>query len=335
MQFLHPHMLNQRHTLFILGIWLLGSLNAQNRFFVTISGGNLYSVDPQNCIAEFIGSTGQGFGDIALSPNGTLWGYVSSQIYQIDTIDATATWIGNTGIPAVSLVALNDSILFINSGNDLYGISTLDASSWLIGNIGYQSLGDLAWFGEDLYMSVGGRLIRIELSNDHLSIVSVSSVNDVDPDLPVSEGLATGYLDEDKSAFISIRPNGMYCISPIDASYQYLCPNPLPGGVPGAASFKPQPTPWVGCSIVHPSNIHEENITLPEVRMAGNNLIASLTNAFDRWVITDALGRFVANGSLNRFNDEVIIPLSNYAAGHYLISFSGPSFVHSIRFYRM
>ena len=77
---------------------------SQQKIYATISGGDLYLVDVANCSRHFIGSTGYGFGDIAMTPNGKLWGIVNGNIYQIDTATAAATLVGQSNVQGVSLV---------------------------------------------------------------------------------------------------------------------------------------------------------------------------------------------------------------------------------------
>jgi hypothetical protein len=66
---------------------------SQQPIFATIAGGDLYSFDISNCTRHFIGSTGHGFGDIALTPDGRLWG-IDGQLYHIDTANANVTAVG-------------------------------------------------------------------------------------------------------------------------------------------------------------------------------------------------------------------------------------------------
>ena len=71
--------------IFTIGLFLLISLNvsSQKRIFATISGGDLYSIDLVNCNKYFVGATGVGFGDIAFTTNGLLWGISNGQLFKI------------------------------------------------------------------------------------------------------------------------------------------------------------------------------------------------------------------------------------------------------------
>lgn len=213
----------------LVGLLFLISLNvfSQQSMFATISGGDLYSINVTNCSKNFIGSTGVGFGDIAFTKNGSLWGVSSGQLFKIDTINANTTLIGNTGIEAVSLVGINDTILLAESQKKLYGINTNDASSYLIGEIGYQAAGDLVLIGETVYMVTP--LIKIELNNTFTEILNVSPISLT---LTSCEGAAMF-----GNSVIGFTGNNMIEICQIDGSYRIICPDLNLDGVPGAASI--------------------------------------------------------------------------------------------------
>jgi hypothetical protein len=220
---------------------------SQQRIFATIAGGDLYSFNLTNCTRHFIGSTGQGFGDIAFTPDGRLWGIVGGQLYKIDTATANVTLVGNTGIGAVSLVDLNDSILLAEFGMKLYGINNNNATSYYIGNIGYQAAGDLTWYDNDLYMTTSAQLIKMVLNNTNTAILSVDTVNSLSNPIPICEGAATASFVGDYNSIIGFNGPNIYKICQINGSYSMLCPSLNIGGTPGAASIRlatqdPQPT---------------------------------------------------------------------------------------------
>lgn len=235
-------------TFFLLTIWLQGF--TQEPIFVTVTGGDLYSLDLANCTSTFIGATGQGFGDIAFTPDGRLWGIVGGNLYQIDTANADTTLIGFTGLQGVSLVDLNDSILLIEYEQDLYGIKNTDASSYLIGNIGYTASGDLSWYDNDLFMTAGGLLIKIILNETNTSIISSSPVNNINYPTIGGEGLVTASFGSINN-LVTFSGVNAYQVCHLDGSYQTLCPTIVyPNGIPGAASIRmaiqnPEPTSCV------------------------------------------------------------------------------------------
>ena len=216
----------------ILMILLLTSDDAlsQQRIFATISGGDLYSIDVANCNRHFVGATGIGFGDIAFTSDGTLWGISNGDLYKIDTINASTTLIGNTGVGAVSLVGVNDSIILAEFQTNLYGINTNNASTYLIGHIGYQAIGDLVLIKNDLYMVTP--FIKIELNSTFTEILNVLPINLT---LPSCEGAAI--FEGDYGSIIGFNGSNLIEICQYDGSYQVICPNLNIDGTPGAASI--------------------------------------------------------------------------------------------------
>ncbi|MBL7891751.1 MAG: gliding motility-associated C-terminal domain-containing protein [Bacteroidia bacterium] len=237
--------MKRKIAILLLTFYLQGY--SQQPIFVTIAGGDLYKLNLSNCSSKFIGSTGQGFGDIAFTPNGKLWGIVGGELYHIDTTNANATSIGNTGVGAVSLVGLNDTTLLAEYGDKLYGINTIHATSYYIDTIGYQAAGDLTWYDNDLYMTTGGQLIKMVLNSTYTAILSVDSINSLSNQIPTCEGAATASFVCGYNSIIGFNADNVYKICQIDGTFQMLCPSIVMGGIPGGASIRlpvqiPQPT---------------------------------------------------------------------------------------------
>jgi Secretion system C-terminal sorting domain len=222
-------------SFFLIGAMMIQfiAVHAQYTVYATEAGGKLYLFDVQNCIRKFVGETGQGFGDIALTPNANLWGIVGGNLYQINTQTAQVTFIGQTGLQAVSLVGLNDSTLLAESELQLYKIDTRDASTYLVGTIGYNASGDLTWYDNDLYMTTP--LVRIELDSNYSSILRVTAI---DSALPTCEGAATARFDNDLNAIVGFNGPDLLKICRTDGTYTVLCPNLNTNGTPGAAALR-------------------------------------------------------------------------------------------------
>ncbi len=235
----------------LLLVWLCLAFQqqvyAQHPIFVTIAGGDLYELDIYNCTSRFIGSTNTQFGDIAFTPDGRLWGFVGNSLYNVDTATADTTLIGDISQSCVSLVALNDSTLLFEFNEELYGLSTNDASTYFIGNIGYQASGDLIWYDDDLYMTSGQDLIKIVLNSTNSAVVSAGPVNGSGITIPDCEGLVAASFKNEDNKLVGFSATDAIKICPIDASNSVICPNIMPGGVPGAAALrlavqKPKPS---------------------------------------------------------------------------------------------
>lgn len=227
---------------------ILEGFSQQPAIYASISGGDLYSFDITNCTRRFIGSTNQGFGDLAFTEDGRLWGIGGGRLYHIDTATAFTTFIGNT-IGGVSLVGLDDSTLLIESGMKLYGIRTSDASYYYIDTIGYQATGDLTWYDDDLYMVTGagmtnGGVIRIELNSTYTAITNVTLIGS---SMPSCEGAFTASFPGLYNSIVGFNGPNLVKICHINGTSEMLCPALNIGGTPGGAAMRlptqnPKPT---------------------------------------------------------------------------------------------
>jgi len=303
----------------ILGLGIIISLNSygQGQVFATIAGGDLYSFDLENCTRSFVGSTGQGFGDIAITPNGQLWGTVSGSLYQIDPNTAIATLIGTTGLSAVSLVALNDTILLAESGLNLVGINTNTAESFLIDTIGYQASGDLTWYDDNLFMVTSlGMIISIELSETFSSIDSVTLIGS---GIPTCEAAISASFPDEINAIIGFSGPDLLKICPIDGTYEMLCQGLNVGGTPGAAASRLEnqlPAP----SLCNPTSV-EDILNKYDLRISPNpaQTYLNFSTSFAKPIgygIYNAQGQQVQSGLIS---DGSKIQIESLESGFYLI----------------
>lgn len=289
---------------------------SQQPIFATISGGDLYSFDLTNCTRHFIGSTGQGFGDIAFTPDGRLWGIINYELYQIDTATGNATLLGNTGIFSPNnLVGLNDSILLGESQDSLYGFNVNNLSTYLIGYIGYGASGDLTWYDDDLYMITP--LIKIMLNSSNTAIASVTPISS---NVPTCEGAVTASFVGDYNSIVGFNGPNLIKVCQIDGSYQSLCPNLNIGGTPGGASIKlatqvPQPT---SCTITGIENVLANNLFSIFPNPTTNELNIQTNNKQNfNLKIYNTLGQLVQTGILESYT--TIIHIHNLTNGIYSI----------------
>ncbi len=203
---------------------------SQQRIFYTVSGGDLYAMDPLNCTNDFIGSTGIGFGDIAFTSDGRLWGIAQGNLYSIDTLSASTQLIGPTGVHSVSLVGINDSILLTESMEDLYQINVNEVNSNFIGHIGYSAAGDLIIIKNIVFMN--SPLVKIDLNEDFSQIIKVTLI---DFNIPSSEGSAN--MNDRCYPLVGFSTKGIININQENGSYNVICSNLNIGYVPGAASI--------------------------------------------------------------------------------------------------
>jgi hypothetical protein len=302
---------------------------AQESLYATISGGDLFKFDLENCTREFIGATGIGFGDIAFTPNGRLWGIVSGRLYEIDPLTADTTLIGTHGLPSVSLVDLNDTTLLAEANLKLYGINTNDASSFLIDSIGFPASGDLTWYDSELYIVTAGfQIVRIELNDENDSILSVTSIG---TDLPTCEGAATSAFENDLNSIIGFNGSDVIKICHLDGSFEVLCPMLNFGGTPGAASIRLEnqnPTP-ASCVLSTLSQSEKPSIKIfPNPAINYIKITTSLPCRFE-YGIFDSLGKVVIKGE---YSSDELISLESIASGFYIIQLNCEDVIQRIRF---
>lgn len=305
-------------------ILLLTSLNgfSQQPIFATGSSGQIYSVDLANCSLNYVG-TGQQYGDIALTPDGRLWGIANGDLYLIDTTNASYTLAGNFGLNCVSLVGLDDSTLLVESGMSLYGVRNTNLSTYLIGYIGYQACGDLTWYDDDLYMTSSGRLIKIVLNGTNTAILSVDTLNSLSNAIPTCEGSATASFVGDYNSIIGFNGPNVIKICQIDGTYQMLCPSLLTFGTPGAACFRlptqvPQPT---SCTMTTGLENVVTNLFSIFPNPTTNELnIQSDNKHYFSFNIYNTLGQLMTTGALE--SNMSTISITNLPTGIYSIELS-------------
>lgn len=325
----------RRSLIVILFISTLSSTRAQSdHFFATVSGGDLYKVHLQTCSTTFVGSTGYGFGDIAMTPSGDLYGIVGGEIYHIDTTNASVTYIGQSTAPGIAMVALNNNTLLVEYAQELYAVSTIDASTTFVGTIGYSALGDLTDFFGDLYMSSGGQLIRITSEDNFASILSVTPVGTFDPNMPTCEGLATAMIVDGQSSIVGFSYPDLFCFSAFDGSYVPICQPPLPGGVPGAAWAPSVATPASGCGAIgtgvqpiHPG----QGIS---IRTTTDRLEIMIAGGFQaqEFRLRNSMGSLVIKAALPNPTGTVI-DLNGLSSGLYVVEVVSGSMCFAERFF--
>ncbi|MEO6690741.1 MAG: T9SS type A sorting domain-containing protein [Saprospiraceae bacterium] len=304
----------------IIGLLLIHTLNSfsQQAIYATISGGDLYSFDLTNCTKQIIGSTGQNFADIALTPNGQLWGIFVGDLYRIDVTTASVTLIGNTGLGALSLVELNDTILLAEYGMKLYGINTNNATSHYIDTIGYKAYGDLTWYDNDLYMvTSGGQIIKMVLNNNNTSILSITPIGS---SIPNCAGAVTASFVGDYNSIVGFNENDIIKICQIDGSTQTLCPNLIDVRTFGAASIRlvtqvPQPTTCGTTAF--------ESISLDNSFLVFPNPVGSVLNIHTKlkkkipFNIYNSFGQLVIKGVVH--SDLTTISMDDLHSGFYTV----------------
>jgi hypothetical protein len=140
-----------------------------------------------------IGDTGITNYDIAMSPDGILYGVDSSgnELYTIDRQTAKASHIVTLSPQGFvnSLTFAQQGALYGCQGTNLVKIHTETGVVTILGDIGVGSAGDMVFFNNNLYMSA---------SNNTLILVNIGDPahSAVIGEIPLTYGLATVYISE-------------------------------------------------------------------------------------------------------------------------------------------
>lgn len=142
-------------TALILGV----SIAIASEIYVGDSAGNIGVVDTDSgVVSGLFNPVGVGaFTDIALAPNGNLYGITFTSLYSIDIAAGTATFIGNNGATNLNaLVIANDGTACAMgpTSNNLFTIDLGTGIATSIGSTGFYSDGDLQFdYMGNLYLA--------------------------------------------------------------------------------------------------------------------------------------------------------------------------------------
>ncbi len=255
---------SKRRIIFIILLFsAIHFTNAQRKIYSYAGNNKLYELDLANCLSREIGrvtyvqqnpnggSTSIPFSDIAVTPNGRIFGVVNGRmIFELDSTNAQIinSWTNTQGYTyAAALLAMdNDHLITVatspSGGRNIVSISLLTGELTIIGSTqGYIPYGDLTWLNGDLYMSNGNNhMIRFHLSDDLTSIVSITDLGLMETPYKISHGLTTFRIGEcgiDSSVIYSFDGYGIYAVDPTTAATRLVCDNITDGyGNRGAAA---------------------------------------------------------------------------------------------------
>ncbi len=289
-------MLKKTVITYILFIYCNNYLFAQDLF---VSGDNLMiaKCNIQNCIYQIIGSTSKIMMDLAITPNGKLYGTDGKKLYSIDTLNANSQYIGllidtnySGGQWINALVSINNQYLLgIGSSDTLYKISVDNAHKSSIGTVGYSSAGDLAFYNRLLYLAdINGNLIEIRLTGDCNQIISVNSIGYMPTPFSSLYGLATigkASCFESTLKIIAVEGSTLYEVNSSNAHLTLLCSDFLPFSAQGAASKKENSNQDFSSSFSNPNIFTPNNDGYNDSfrPIEYNNIFESNIIIFNRW----------------------------------------------------
>lgn len=206
---------------------------------------NLYIFDYTTCQAILIGNSLEPiWHDIAITPNGSLYGTDSEKLYSINTTDGSASYITDIfshGSGINSLISLDNYYLMAISGVDLYKININDGSLIHLGFVGHASSGDLTYYKGSYYLaSQENKLIKITLNEDQSAIEKVTEIGSMDTKYNSVYGILTiGSIDceHDDLSIIAFEGYSVYKVNPKTGKTHLICDSIVNAGIWGATSL--------------------------------------------------------------------------------------------------
>jgi sugar lactone lactonase YvrE len=124
-----------------------------------LSSTSLYTVNPSNAEATFIGNMGNGFGGgLAFNPAGDLYitrAYGTEQLYSVNPTTAAITLIGNTGTPDSFAMAFdNDTLYMTDMNGGIWTVNTATGASTQISSYDKSMYGSILGLASPNLLSV-------------------------------------------------------------------------------------------------------------------------------------------------------------------------------------
>ena len=211
--------------------------------YVSLENGDLVVIDVGLCTSRSIGKTSIPMYDIAIGPDGVMYGIGKDNIlYRIDSANAASMPIGYLnpmpGDDFNSLVFSTTGILYAatNISTILYTIDITNAQTKALGDIGYKAAGDLTFFEGVLYMAARNNfLIRVNATDPKQSV----PVGKMPSESNIFGVVTIGSIDckGGRPQMYALGGNQIYAVSPVNATTRRICSNlNLSSAIYGAAS---------------------------------------------------------------------------------------------------
>ncbi|MEM7473748.1 MAG: hypothetical protein AAF483_02070, partial [Planctomycetota bacterium] len=291
--------------------------------FIHDSQGKLAIFNSETLELTQIGTMGSVMTDVAVSPNGDLYGVTFDTLYSINPETAEVTEIGALGgFGMNSLTFTPDGQLYGGAYNstNLFSIDVATGQAAPAGNIGEQSSGDLAFHEGELLMSTqSGKLISIDMQNGmavgtdlvgNISSGTYGIASTGDNELYSSSGTTISQLNDDTAheTFVeSVSDNGMSTIYGM-ASFNEVTPSPEAtiSGVPEGVMLSSGTQNPDGTWTVDTKDLEKLRITVP-ANMEGEELSVTLVHDGESATTSvEAQHNFIVNGSFENTGDTEI-----------------------------
>ena len=166
-----------KKSLILFFIIIFTSQVSAQVIYVSSANDELYRLDINNCVYEFVSDIQSQMYDISFHPNGNLYGISGhGNFYEIDTIDGTTNFIHDFDWQNFNSLTIDWNGLVYTTGNfgQLWSYDILSGDEIYHGDIGYAATGDLTFFEGNLYAAVTlDRIVLIDIDEPSNSIVII------------------------------------------------------------------------------------------------------------------------------------------------------------------
>jgi hypothetical protein len=131
-------------------------VTSNEKLYFSDDRNQLFRTDPLTFGAVKIGNLSAQLTDLAVAPDGTLYGVSFDNLYLVNSTNATLTLIGALGVPHINALVFDTAghaFAASDSNSGLYSVNIATGAATLIGNNGLTSDGDLAFADNHLYLA--------------------------------------------------------------------------------------------------------------------------------------------------------------------------------------
>ena len=191
-------------------------------------------------------------------------------------------------------------------------ISTTDATTWLIGTIGQYGVGDLAWFGDELYLAAYGMLVRITLLPDAGGIDSVVTMSSVG-----TMAIVPAYVSDIQSSpigFNALRSSAIHRTVILCCAVRLKSPRPCYW-----CRFLSFANDALGRLL--PENTVNDDLSSPILTFVQDNGWVYVTwkseEIYESWSILDSRGSQISQGMVGSSTQGVTVRMTGLSGGAY------------------
>lgn len=142
--------------------------------YAAMVNGDIISIETVGMTSTVLAHTGMLWYDIALGPDGKLYGSDAYRLYLIEPGDGHASLVGSFGTFINGMTFLGET-LYASGGTGFFAINLSSGQAQLLGTTGYTSSGDLQWFAGALYLTATTEatdlLLRVDPASGNAVVV--------------------------------------------------------------------------------------------------------------------------------------------------------------------